>query len=222
MCRTFGDVDAKVERFGGRSGVVVAVPEIKRFEVTEDTDFLLLGCDGIFDRLSSREAVDAVWKAARQGASVPGRSIHAICGECAEAVIRLAMDRETLDNVTVVIVAFAGFERAISPGEESAVFCRNGSVPLMATVPAPVRVPMTPRSFPMGSLATRSELKTQQKAQTKYVLRMPNNRQVNVSLAKDLIGPRPELGNGRYNAAAGIRALLEMHGQGQAAHKKKE
>jgi serine/threonine protein phosphatase PrpC len=45
VSRTFGDIEAKREKFGGNPNVVVASPEIKEFLVDDDKmDFLLLGC----------------------------------------------------------------------------------------------------------------------------------------------------------------------------------
>jgi protein phosphatase PTC2/3 len=62
VCRTFGDVEAKMRRFGGNPNVVVCVPEIKAFKIEENEhDFVILGCDGIFDRLDNKDCIQAVW-----------------------------------------------------------------------------------------------------------------------------------------------------------------
>jgi protein phosphatase PTC2/3 len=42
VSRTFGDIEAKLERFGGNPGVVVAEPEIKCFKIQPEHDFVLL------------------------------------------------------------------------------------------------------------------------------------------------------------------------------------
>jgi len=58
VSRTFGDVEAKMAVFGGNPNVVVCVPEIKAFKIDEqEHDFVLMGCDGIFDRLSNRDSI---------------------------------------------------------------------------------------------------------------------------------------------------------------------
>ena len=64
VSRTFGDIEAKMEKFGGLPGVVTAEPEISQFTI-DDTkhDFIILGCDGIFDRLSSLNVIDSAWSA---------------------------------------------------------------------------------------------------------------------------------------------------------------
>lgn len=54
VSRTFGDIEAKLEKYGGRAGVIIAQPEIASFNLQDDLhDFIILGCDGIFDRLSN-------------------------------------------------------------------------------------------------------------------------------------------------------------------------
>jgi protein phosphatase 2C family protein 2/3 len=42
VCRTFGDLDAKIEKRGGNPNVVIAVPEIKSFRLTSDHDFIAM------------------------------------------------------------------------------------------------------------------------------------------------------------------------------------
>lgn len=49
---------------------VIAVPEIRTLDLTEDDEFLLLGCDGIFELNTSQKAVDIVRAALLKGLSV--------------------------------------------------------------------------------------------------------------------------------------------------------
>lgn len=44
VSRTFGDVEAKIPKLGGLLGVVIATPVITTFNITSDSDFLILGC----------------------------------------------------------------------------------------------------------------------------------------------------------------------------------
>ena len=63
VSRTFGDARAKVENFGGNPKVVIATPEITSFKLIDTThDFIMVGCDGIFDRMTSEEIIREVWK----------------------------------------------------------------------------------------------------------------------------------------------------------------
>ena len=61
VSRTFGDIEAKRARFGGNPNVIVCDPEVRSFKLQSNHDFLLIGCDGIFDRLTNREVINTVW-----------------------------------------------------------------------------------------------------------------------------------------------------------------
>jgi protein phosphatase 2C family protein 2/3 len=58
VARTFGDIEAKRARFGGNPNVIVCDPEIRSFKIESHFDFILMGCDGIFDRLNNRDVVN--------------------------------------------------------------------------------------------------------------------------------------------------------------------
>jgi protein phosphatase 2C family protein 2/3 len=62
VSRTFGDPHAKFEKYGGNPHVVIAVPDITTLKVHSDKhDFVIIGSDGIYDRMSSEEVVSLVW-----------------------------------------------------------------------------------------------------------------------------------------------------------------
>ena len=62
VSRTFGDIEAKLSKYGGKDGVIIAQPEISQFTIRPDFhDFIVLGCDGIFDRLESQAVLDVIW-----------------------------------------------------------------------------------------------------------------------------------------------------------------
>lgn len=65
VSRTFGDCQAKMEKYNGNPNVVISDPEIHHVSINDDDapDFILLGCDGIFDRLSTEQADQEVWRA---------------------------------------------------------------------------------------------------------------------------------------------------------------
>ena len=64
VSRTFGDCQAKMEKYNGNPNVVIVDPEIYRINIDNDqNDFILLGCDGIFDRLSTDFCCQEIWNA---------------------------------------------------------------------------------------------------------------------------------------------------------------
>ena len=62
VSRTIGDPFAKLINFGGNPKVVISEPDIYCFDIEkEDVDFLILGCDGIFDHMSSKDVFKCAW-----------------------------------------------------------------------------------------------------------------------------------------------------------------
>jgi len=65
VSRTFGDCMAKMEKYGGNPNCVVAEPEIFCTPIGDDLDFVLIGSDGIFDRISTDDTCQLVIDEAR-------------------------------------------------------------------------------------------------------------------------------------------------------------
>ena len=63
VSRTFGDIEAKLTKLDGNPNVVVAEPDITAFKITEESkfDFIVMGCDGIFDKMDNKETVHYIW-----------------------------------------------------------------------------------------------------------------------------------------------------------------
>jgi protein phosphatase 2C family protein 2/3 len=61
VCRTFGDPEAKLEFRGGNPNVVKAEPDITSFQIAKNHDFIVLGSDGIFDKLTDEDTGKCVW-----------------------------------------------------------------------------------------------------------------------------------------------------------------
>lgn len=115
VSRTFGDIEAKLPKFGGNPNVVIATPVIKTFRVVPDHDFIVLATDGIYDKMSSRDVVKSVWESAQEIAS----NIHHQSGLAVENILRESINRRTLDNITVVMITFDNFKNKLFPQEES-------------------------------------------------------------------------------------------------------
>jgi len=109
VSRTFGDIEAKLEKFGGNPNVVIADPEIQMIQLNDQTDFIVLGCDGIYDRLENQDVSDNVWATTGQ----KGLDIHEQSAIGVEAVMMDSLIKQTYDNITVVLLAFNGLKEAI-------------------------------------------------------------------------------------------------------------
>ena len=114
VSRTFGDAEAKLARFGGNPNVVIATPEIKQFKISSDHDFIILGCDGIFDKLSNEDTVKCVWNSVTDNKTLNlASNVHKQSGMAVEYILKNSLLRRTLDNVTVVMISFSNFKHAV-------------------------------------------------------------------------------------------------------------
>ena len=109
VSRTIGDYYCKMPELGGVKGTVSPEPCINILKIDEKSDFLLMGCDGIFDRLDNDRIFKKIWEYKKQGKVI--NDIHALCGQIADAIIKYSMEKDSVDNVSVVFVAFKNFEK---------------------------------------------------------------------------------------------------------------
>jgi protein phosphatase PTC2/3 len=63
VSRTIGDIEAKDVRYGGNPMCVIPTPDIKSFKIRNNYDFIILGCDGVFEKLDNKQIINAAWDA---------------------------------------------------------------------------------------------------------------------------------------------------------------
>jgi hypothetical protein len=113
VARSFGDLDFKNEQTL-EAKWITAEPDILEVPLTTDTEFILLACDGLWDKFSNEEAVDFVRK--RIQANVPTLKI-------AEEIVQEAYNLGSTDNITAILVVFnhsvktKSVRRAVAAGE---------------------------------------------------------------------------------------------------------
>lgn len=99
VSRAIGDLFFKDDKYtGGKASGLSAEPYITSVEVCAPQvadQFLLLGCDGLWDTVSYDEAADFIFSALSEG-----RTPQAI----SEALVGLARDKGSSDNITVMVV----------------------------------------------------------------------------------------------------------------------
>lgn len=90
-----------------------ALPEIQRHEITDDWEFIILACDGIWDVMSSEEAVEFIRKRFADAAtdSEEKGTTPVDPEEICEQLINHCLAPDALtgtgcDNMTVVLVSF--------------------------------------------------------------------------------------------------------------------
>ena len=107
VSRTFGDVEAKNENLGGMKNVVVALPDITEMELDDDFNFMVLGCDGIFDVLSNEEILECVKIVLKEKEikDLNEVNISELCGFIADMIIKSSLAKDSYDNVSVIVIA---------------------------------------------------------------------------------------------------------------------
>ena len=103
VSRTFGDVEAKLEKFGGQKGVVVSTPDIVEYELNDQYNFIVIGCDGIFDVLSNMEILECIQIVLKLNRN-KRKKINELCGDFAAMIIKSALAKESFDNISCIVI----------------------------------------------------------------------------------------------------------------------
>ncbi|KAL8139074.1 hypothetical protein V2J09_005075 [Rumex salicifolius] len=93
LTRALGDWEMKLPR--GSPSPLIPDPELRQIVLTEDDEFLIIACDGIWDVMSSQHAVNLVRLGLRR---------HNDPERCARDLAMAALRLETFDNLTAIVV----------------------------------------------------------------------------------------------------------------------
>jgi len=92
--------------------LVDASPEIRSCQLARNDEFLIIGCDGVWDVMSSQDAVDLARAhiplqppAEPEGAEAGGIG-HSAATAAAKVIADTALERGSLDNITVLVMIF--------------------------------------------------------------------------------------------------------------------
>ncbi|XP_077246916.1 putative protein phosphatase 2C 27 [Tasmannia lanceolata] len=96
VARALGDWHMKGPK--GSACPLSAEPELQEASLTEEDEFLIMGCDGLWDVMSSQCAVTIARKELM---------LHNDPERCSRELVREALKRNTCDNLTVVVVCFS-------------------------------------------------------------------------------------------------------------------
>ncbi|KAJ9673282.1 hypothetical protein PVL29_023088 [Vitis rotundifolia] len=96
VARALGDWHMKGPK--GSACPLSAEPELQETLLTEDDEFLIMGCDGLWDVMSSQCAVTMARKELM---------LHNDPERCSKELVREALKRSTCDNLTVIVICFS-------------------------------------------------------------------------------------------------------------------
>ena len=101
VSRTFGDIEAKDEKFGGMKNVVAALPDLTEIDLDDSFNFIIIGCDGIFDVLSNEDLMECVKIVLKEK---KGLDKETLAGEIAGMIIKSSLAKDSFDNVSVIFI----------------------------------------------------------------------------------------------------------------------
>lgn len=101
VSRTIGDIEAKSEKYGGNPNVIISTPDIKYFDITDNFDFILIGCDGVFEKMKNKQIVDSIWNNINEK---DFSDIHNLSGYVIEKTIEECLKRDSTDNLTIIMI----------------------------------------------------------------------------------------------------------------------
>lgn len=141
VSRTFGDMEAKDPDYKGNPRVVIAEPEIKEFKSHDNMlDYILMGCDGVFDYLLNPELTDCVWETVQNKAeSIKQERTKSATPEVSndrknflgyssedeekdfveymrvtcESLLKASILSKSQDNLTVIVISLKGFRERL-------------------------------------------------------------------------------------------------------------
>ena len=107
LTRGFGDLEYKQNKnLKPEDQMITANPDINIVDFTKDMDFVIIGCDGIWDCLTNQEACDFVSKRLKEKKDI---EISKIIEEMMDSIVATDLYNETgvgCDNMTCVVIVF--------------------------------------------------------------------------------------------------------------------
>lgn len=82
---------------GSGSGPLIAEPELMTANLSEEDEFLIIGCDGIWDVFRSQNAVDFARRRLQE---------HNNPSLCSKDLVDEALKRKSADNLAAIVVCF--------------------------------------------------------------------------------------------------------------------
>ena len=119
LTRGFGDLEYKQNKnLKPEEQMITANPDLKVVDFTSDIDFVIIGCDGIWDCLKNQEACDFVSKRLKEK---PDIQISKIVEEMLDSIVAKDLYNETgvgCDNMTCIVIVFKKTEDKKEEKEE--------------------------------------------------------------------------------------------------------
>ena len=150
VSRTIGDIEAKNPKYGGNPNVIISMPEIKYFDNNNKNDFILIGCDGIFEKLKNKEIIEKIWKEINKN-NFP--DIHHLSGFCVESLISECLKKDSNDNLTAIMLSLKDYSSLKNINDFAKT--ENNAVNKVKKISLPNKVKRSPLKQPLSILLTK-------------------------------------------------------------------
>ena len=114
VMRSIGDLKAKKKEYGGLPGNIIGIPEIFVYDYSTMNDFMIMGCDGIYDDLSNEEIVRAAWHIFKIKGKEKNYDINALSKDSCDIIMKYGMSLLTSDNLSCIIIGLDGIQKFLS------------------------------------------------------------------------------------------------------------
>ncbi len=112
LTRGFGDLEYKQNKnLPPEEQMITANPDIKIVDYEKDINFVIIGCDGIWDCLKNQEACDFVSKRLKEN---PNIQLSKIIEEMMDTIVAKDLYNESgigCDNMTCIVIVFKNSEQ---------------------------------------------------------------------------------------------------------------
>ena len=87
---------------GGNPLVLISKPCITFVKLNKKSDFILIGCDGIFDSLQNEKILKMIWSFKKRGNII--ENIHKFSGDIADSIIKYSMRKWKMKIMNIYIM----------------------------------------------------------------------------------------------------------------------
>jgi len=95
VSKALGDIDFKHPYNKAEGDFVSAIPYVNKLQLTRNHPFMVIACDGLWDKLSYEDAVEFIARAKDSGKDPT---------ETSQLLVKHALESGSLDNITAIVV----------------------------------------------------------------------------------------------------------------------
>ena len=114
VMRSVGDLKSKKKEYGGLPGNIIGIPDVFIYDYNASNDFMIMGCDGIYDDLSNEEIVKAAWYIFKNKMKEKNYDINLLSKDACDMIIKYGMDLLTSDNLSCIVIGMDGLQKFLS------------------------------------------------------------------------------------------------------------